>query len=92
MLVWSNKNPAEILDYDLDWSPRLVADTILTSTWTLVATDGALTINSNSFVTNRTKVWVSAGTLNYNYILQNTVTTANGDTLVERVVLPVVIS
>lgn len=90
MLFWGAKDPSEILDYDIDWAARLAGDTIVSSTWSFVDTDGALVINSNSFLATLTKVFVSVGTLNYSYVLQNTVTTANGDTEIERVTLPVI--
>jgi len=88
-LVWPNKDPGEILDYDLDWSQRLGSDTIVTSNWAIVTTDGALVINSNAHTGNTTKVWLSAGTLKQNYILQNTITTSDGDTEIQTVMLPV---
>jgi hypothetical protein len=39
------KDPNSVADYGLDWSLRLVSDTILTSTW--IVPDG-ITANSNS--------------------------------------------
>jgi hypothetical protein len=89
MLVWPYKDPAEVLDFDIDWSARLGTDTIATSNWSAITTDGVLTIQSSSFTTNRSKVWVASGSSKFNYVLQNSVTTANGDTAVETVTLPV---
>lgn len=88
MLVWTGgKEPAEIADYDIDWSGRLGSDTILTSVWAITVGDGVLVINSNSFLPTRTKVWLAAGTAGVVYTLKNTVTTVNGDTLTEEVQL-----
>lgn len=86
MIVWPPKDPGEVLDYDINWLPRLGTDTIVTSVWA-IATGVALTINSNSFTPTRTKVWLSGGILGQTYLLKNTVTTATGDTEVETVAI-----
>ena len=94
-LAWPFKDPAELADYDIDWSQRLaqptLTDSILNSTWVITSPttvgEPVLVINSSSFTTNRTKVWLKSGTLGQTYTLQNTVTTLNGDTLIESVTL-----
>jgi hypothetical protein len=86
MLTWPPKDPSEVLDYDINWAPRLGTDTILTSVWA-IASGTALTINSNSFTPNRTKVWLSGGVLGQTYNLKNTITTTAGDTEVETVAI-----
>jgi hypothetical protein len=90
MLVWAGgKEPNEIADFDIDWSLRLAADTIVSSAWTITVGDapatGTLAIQSTSFIATRTKVWLTAGNAGVIYTLKNTVTTANGDTLIEEV-------
>jgi hypothetical protein len=94
MLFWdSGKAPGEVADYDVDWTARLGADTIVASTWAIVGGDapasGTLAINSNIFTTTLTKVFLSAGNLGVTYTLVNTVTTGAGDTLTEQIQLPV---
>jgi len=94
MLFWdSGKAPAEVADYDVDWTLRLANDTISSSTWSITGGDapasGTLAINSNSFTSTLTRVVLSAGNLGVTYTLVNTVTTAAGDTLVESIQLPV---
>ena len=85
-LSWPPKDPAETLDYDIDWSQRLLTgDTIVSSSWAAMASGSSLTINSNSFTTTLTKIWLSGGVLGQKYRLTNTVVTANGDTMVESV-------
>jgi hypothetical protein len=84
MLSWPPKDPAETLDYDLDWTLRLAGDTIVSSTWVLPA-GASLIINSSSFASPLTKVWLSAGVLGQIYTLVNTITTAAGDVMVESV-------
>lgn len=94
-LVWPPKDPAETLDFDIDWSTRLGADTINASasnpsTWAIVTTDGGnLAIVSSSFTSSRTKVFLTGGTPKFNYVLRNTITTVNGDTEVETAMLPI---
>lgn len=82
MIVWPPKDPGEVLDYDINWLPRLGTDTIVASVWA-IASGVSLTINSNSFTPARTKVWLSGGILGQTYLLKNTVTTAAGDTEVQ---------
>jgi hypothetical protein len=94
MLVWmGGKDLAENpIDFDIDWSLRLGSDTITASVWTITATDGTqqvptLQIQSSSFVSNLTKIWLIGGTPGFNYELQNQVTTASGAKPVENVQL-----
>lgn len=92
-LVFPGKQPTEVLDYDIDWSQRLNGDTITSSSWAVTTTDniaGSLSIQSNSFLPTRTKVWLTQGTLGYSYILTNTITTANGDTMIENAKLRII--
>jgi hypothetical protein len=87
-VIWPNKDPAEIADFDLDWPPRLgVIDTVQSSTWLITATDSPvgtpIAIQSSSFIPTRTKVWLTGGNPGFTYSLENTVVTANGDHLVQ---------
>lgn len=66
------KDPDSILDYKIDWSAWLAADTILSSTW-IVPT--GLTKTSQSNTTTTTTVWLSGGTLGQNYQVTNRITT-----------------
>ena len=89
-VIWPNKDPAEVADYDLNWPPRLgPLDSIASSSWAITQTDApastAIAIQSTSDIPTRTKVWLTGGTLGYSYSLQNTVITTNGDTLVQTV-------
>lgn len=95
MLVWQGgKEPAEVADFDLDWSDRLAGDTLVTSIWAITVADsasGTLAIQSFSNNTTLSKVWLNSGTDGVVYTLRNTVTTANGDTLDENVQLLVAV-
>lgn len=94
MLTWPRRKLGEDpLDFDINWLPRLydprtgITDTIANSAWAIVSGTG-LTINSNSFTTARTKVWLSGGTLGQTYLLKNTITSAGGRTEIETTCLP----
>ena len=80
------KDPDAILDYGFDWTDWLSGDLITTSTW-FVATPPLvegdtdyLTIQSNSFTTTTTKVWLAKGDLAVTYGLTNRITTQGGRT------------
>jgi len=84
-LFWPTKDPQEVLDYDIDWSERLVDDIIVGSTWAV--DDATLTIAADVASDTATKVWLSGGTLGAQYILTNTITTAEGRTMEQSVKL-----
>jgi len=93
-LSWPFKDPLETADYDIDWSGRMyTGDAIVSYTQSLLTTDSpvstALVIQSSSFLPTRSKVWLTAGTLGFTYIIENTVTTTNGDILVESIKLQI---
>jgi len=88
-LQWPSRDPNESpLDYDIDWSLRLAGDTIATSTWTIVA--GSVTIESTSFSSTETKVWLNGGTLGVLNTLNNKITTAGGRVMEQSVNLAMV--
>lgn len=80
------KDPNEVLDYDLDWSAQMTADTdeIVSSMWTVPA---GITKDSQSATTTRTKVWLSGGTANATYELLNRIVTDGGRTFDQTVKL-----
>ena len=70
------RDPNALLDYLVDWSPRLVdGDTISGSTWTAPA---GIVIESDSFTGTTTSVWLSGGTDGEIYVLTNHIVTAQG--------------
>ncbi len=69
------KDPAAVLDYQVDWSRWLGADTLATSTWT-VPTGLTQAGASNSSTT--ATIWLSGGTAGVTYTLVNHITTAGG--------------
>lgn len=74
-LAWPPKDPDEVLDYIVDWSARLEADTIATSTWTVPL---GITKNSDTKTNTTTTIWLSSGVLDASYEFVNRITTAGG--------------
>lgn len=78
------KQPAEIKDYDIDYSEWLAspADTISDATATVVclSTDGdtALAINGVDITTKTVKLWISGGTSGEKYKITINVMTNGG--------------
>lgn len=88
-LQWPSRDPGENpLDYDIDWSKRLAGDTIASSSWSV--DEGSVVIDSNTFSTTATKVWLSGGTLGLLNTLTNTIMTAGGREMVQSVNLAMV--
>ena len=82
MLDWPSKDPDEVLDYSLDWAPRLIDDTISTSLF--IIPDGIVADSSSNSPTE-TIVWLSGGTLGATYTITNRVVTAQGRTMDQTV-------
>ena len=74
------KDPAAVLDYSLDWSDWLGADTIATSAWTVGAGLTKVSDDSAGPAATYTTVWVSGGVNGTAYSCANTITTAAGRT------------
>lgn len=82
MLTWPNKDPDEVLDYQIDWSERLGVDNIVTSLWIIPT---GITKDSETFALKNTYIWLSAGVLGSLYTLTNRVTTSGGRTMDQSV-------
>lgn len=79
MLSWPAKDPNEVLDYQVDWTERLLdGETIATSTFILVA--GSVTIESSSFDDGITTVWLSGGTEGEVCVVTNRIVTSEART------------
>lgn len=71
------KEPTAILDYSIDWSDFLTGgDTIVSSTWS--TSDIGIVVDSNTYTTNTTTVWLSGGVDGYNYVVTNSIVTQLG--------------
>lgn len=84
---WPNKDPDEVLDYSIDWSARLGADTISTSAWSVVS--GTVVEGVNNKTDTVTTVWLSGGTVGENAEIHNRIVTAGGRTMDQTVYLRV---
>lgn len=81
------KAPTEVLDYQIDWSTRLAAgEEIATSVFTV---DGGLVIDSQSYTTTTSTVWLSAGTLFSDANVTCTITTNQSRTMKQIAVLEI---
>ena len=87
LLATYNKDPAEVLDYTIDWSTLLESDTISTSEWAL---DEGLTKDSDSKTDTTTTIWVSGGTIGTQYTCTNTIVTAGERTRVRSIAINVI--
>lgn len=76
-LVWPDKDPDSVVDYSIDWTALLMGDTISTSTWTVPS---GITKGTDTFTDETSTVFISGGTTNTAYSINNTVTTADGRT------------
>lgn len=74
--ITKEKDPADVIDYPVDFGPLLQTDTI--STATVVGTN--VTINSSSTSGNIVTVWVSGGTHGCTGEVKITIVTAGGRT------------
>lgn len=73
---WPSKDPNEVLDYGIDWSPRMTpGETITVSTWQVP--DG-LTASTQSYGADNTTIWLSGGAEGEIYTLLNRITTSQG--------------
>lgn len=88
----SNKQPAEILDYDFDFTKRLApsADTISTATVICDNCSGAgtLVLGSTVVSVNVVKQWVSAGISGETYKLTCTAITTAGRKFEQEMYIP----
>lgn len=90
-LRWPDKDPADVLDYGLDWSDQLglvsPADTISSATWTVPA---GLTAGAQFVVGGVAVIWLSGGTAGASgtdYTITCRIVTAGGRTLERSVKL-----
>lgn len=74
--ITKEKDPADVIDYQVDFGPLLQSDTI--STKTVVGT-GA-TIDSSSISGNIVTIWVSGGTHGCTAEVKTTIVTTGGRT------------
>lgn len=74
-LRWPDKDPADNLDFTIDFSASLGADTIASVAWTIPA---GLTAGAQTNSTTAATVWLSGGTVGSDYAVVCRATTAGG--------------
>lgn len=70
-------DPEAVLDYAVDWSDWLGADTIASATWTVPT---GLTKASQAETTTKSTAWISGGTAGTTYSVECRITTVGGRT------------
>ena len=68
-------DPADLLDFVLDWTTWLAGDTIATSAWTVPA---GITKDSDVNTPTTATIWLRNATLGKRYVVTNHITTAGG--------------
>lgn len=71
------KDPADVLDYVVDWTAWLAGDTITDATWTIPA---GLVQTAATKTSATATVWLSGGTAGAAYVVACRVETAGGRT------------
>lgn len=61
-LEWPAHDPADYLDYYVDWSNELDGDIIVNSNFALTTT-GTLAISAQSFANTVSSIWIEGGTV-----------------------------
>jgi hypothetical protein len=83
------KKPGDEKDYGVDFEPQIAdaAVTIVTSDWAIITPLGSpdLQLGTDSIVGQKTIVRVSGGEAGRDYVLENTIVTSAGETLVEAI-------
>lgn len=94
MLAWPIKDPADVLDYQLDISPALIGndgDTISTLDVQITPSmPGDLSLASSAADGTSAVLWLSAGQPNTVYSVSVSIGTTNGRNIHRTITLPVV--
>ncbi|UEM17336.1 hypothetical protein G6321_00025190 [Bradyrhizobium barranii subsp. barranii] len=74
-LRWPSKQPAEVLDFAIDWTARLEGDAIASSAFVVPP---GVTAASSSRSARETVVWLAGGVDRGSYLVVNRITTTAG--------------
>ena len=87
---YSPKDPADTLDYEVNFGDWLVAGDAITGTPTLAVSPAGLTVVGNPVVVgSAVRFYVTGGVANMSYLISATVSTTAGRTAKRSVYLPV---
>jgi hypothetical protein len=93
LLVWPIKDPADVLDYQLEIAPAIAGDSgdvISTIDVSIVPNNpGDLSLNSVAADGTRIVLWLASGQSGTNYVVTISAGLASGRTIVRSVNLPV---
>lgn len=82
LILWPPKDPDSVVDYGLDWTPRLSGDTIADSEWiieeAIIEEEASIEIESEEFSATAAMIWLSGGAAGEKHIITNRVTTVGG--------------
>ena len=81
MLIWTAKDPDEVLEYVVDWRHRLGRDTISSVSFTV--SSGDVNIDSSDHGDDYSSAKVSAGTVNTTAKILCAIETVDGQTMQE---------
>lgn len=74
-----DKDRAARIDYAVRWVDWLDGDQISSSAWAIVSSpDGAIVIDTPANTTGTATIWISSGTINTTYRIENSIETAAG--------------
>ncbi len=74
---WPPKDPDEVLDYQFDWTDRLVTDETITNS-EFILIEGSITLGSQDEADGVTTVWISGGDTGEICMVNNHIITSDG--------------
>lgn len=86
IMVGIEKDPTDVVDYEIDWLVLLGEDTILSSAWNIPT---GIVGDSATNTASTTTIFVSGGTAGTDYGVVNRITTVDGRTFERTLVIPV---
>jgi len=89
-LTWPAKEPAEVLDYGIDWRERqLGEDPLVSAQYEVMSGDVSIDRDSVDPSGYSTTAWLSGGTINTRSVVKVTARTQSGRVMIERVAINV---
>ena len=93
LLVWPQKDPVDVLDYEIDFSPAIIGNDAdgLASVDVTITPSGAGDVTATRIAADGAvaAVWLSGGTSGTTYAVQIAVQTRTGRTMRRTILLPV---
>lgn len=93
ILIWPEKDPFDVLDYEIDIGPAVLGNEgdgiVAINITTTPSASGDITVTRVAADGNIAAVWISGGNPGTIYVAQVTITTTNGRSLHRSILLPV---